>query len=95
MKISTLNKLCCPFDKSDLDLTTITADTENRILEGWLHCGQCQRIYPIVKGLPIMNPDEYREIALEKPLLEKWSKYLEGKTVRNFRLIPEITDSKS
>lgn len=95
MKISTIRKLCCPFDKADLELTTITADTEKRILEGWLHCKHCQRIYPIVKGLPIMNPDEYREIALEKPLLEKWSKHLEGKTVRNFRLIPETSDSKS
>lgn len=34
-----------------------------------------------------MNPDEYREVDLEKPLLEKWSKHLEGKTVQNFRLI--------
>jgi uncharacterized protein YbaR (Trm112 family) len=92
MKISTINKLCCPFDKSDLELTTITSDAEKRILEGWLHCKQCQRIYPIVKGLPIMNPDEYREIALEKPLLEKWSKHLEGKTVSNFRLIPGTED---
>jgi len=87
MKLSTINKLCCPFDKSDLELTTITEDTEKRILEGWLHCKSCKRIYPIVKGLPIMNPDEYREVELEKPLLEKWSKHLEGKTVHNFRLI--------
>lgn len=86
MRLSTINKLCCPFDKADLTLTTITEDTEKRVLEGWLHCNQCKRIYPIVKGLPIMNPDEYRELSLEKPLLEKWSKHLEGKTVSNFRL---------
>jgi hypothetical protein len=42
-----------------------------------------------------MNPDEYRTITLEKPLLEKWSKHLKGKTVSNFRLIPGIEDSIS
>ena len=63
MRLSTINKLCCPFDKADLELTSITEDTEKRILEGWLHCKEC------------------------KPLLEKWSKHLEGKTVQNFRLI--------
>jgi|TARA_R110002096_G_scaffold165065_1_gene333392 uncharacterized protein YbaR (Trm112 family) len=87
MRLSTINKLCCPFDKADLELTSITEDTEKKILEGWLHCKECKRIYPIVKGLPIMNPDEYREVDLEKPLLEKWSKHLEGKKVQNFRLI--------
>lgn len=87
MKLSTINKLCCPFDKSDLTLTRISEDTEERILEGWLHCPQCKRIYPIVKGIPIMNPDAYREFEMEKPLFEKWQKQLKGKEVKDFRLM--------
>lgn len=87
MRKNTIQKLCCPFDKADLELTTIVQDTQENILEGWLFCKQCQRSYPIVKGIPIMNPDEYREFSLEKPLFERWQKQLQGKTFENFRLI--------
>jgi len=75
MKLETiLNKLCCPFDKGDLSLEIVTQDIEENILEGILSCTECKRIYPIVKGIPIMNPDEYREFDMEKPMLEKWEK---------------------
>lgn len=73
MKLNTIiNKLCCPFDKSDLSLEIITQDVNEIILEGILSCACCKRIYPIIKGIPIMNPDEYREFDLEKPMLERW-----------------------
>ncbi|MBK6263917.1 hypothetical protein JKA74_02615 [Marivirga sp. S37H4] len=87
MRLSTINKLCCPFDKADLALTTITQDVNENILEGFLTCSKCNRIYPFVKGIPIMSPDEYREFKLEKPLLDKWESYLNGQTVENFRLV--------
>ncbi len=87
MRLKTIEKLCCPFDKNDVQLTTITKDIEENILEGFLTCEKCDRIYPIVKGIPIMNPDEYREPELEKPLLEQWKKHLKGKSVENFKLI--------
>lgn len=75
MKLETiLNKLCCPFDKADLTLDIVTQDIDKNILEGILSCIECKRIYPIVKGIPIMNPDEYREFNMEKPMLEKWEK---------------------
>lgn len=83
MKLDTIKKLCCPFDKSDLLLTTVTKDTEQNILEGYFVCKNCERIYPIVKGIPIMSPDEYREFKLEKPLLDRLT---EGKVGDNFRL---------
>ena len=82
MRMSTIDKLCCPQDKEDLSLTIITKDLEENILEGYLTCKTCKRIYPIVKGIPIMSPDEYREFNLEQPLLEKWT----GKKVENFQL---------
>lgn len=87
MRKKTIQKLCCPFDKQDIELTVITTDMNENIIEGILTCTSCQRIYPIVSGIPIMNPDEYREFEMEKPLLEKWEKHLNGKSVENFRLV--------
>ncbi len=86
MKKETINKLCCPFDKGDLQLTEITKDTSNNILEGFLVCTSCERLYPIVKGIPIMSPDEYREYKFERPLMERWQKHLQGRTFENFRI---------
>lgn len=86
MRTSAINKLCCPFDKGDLQLKTITKDLDENVLEGFFTCTKCSRLYPIVKGIPIMNPDEYREYRLEEPLLEKWRPHLNGRKVENFRL---------
>ena len=86
MKIETINKLCCPFDKADLILTEIEKTASGDVLEGFFVCKSCNRLYPIVKGIPIMSPDEYREFKLEKPLLERWQKHLKGKAYENFRL---------
>lgn len=91
MRTSTIDKLCCPFDKNDLELTTITKDVKGKIIDGFLSCKKCSRIYPMIKGIPIMNPDEYREFKLEAPLMEKWSKYLDGKKIENFRLVADDT----
>jgi len=86
MKLETINKLCCPFDKGDLGLTEITKDINDNILEGFFVCSSCNRFYPIVKGIPIMSPDEYREFKLEQPLIERWQKHLKGQLFQNFRL---------
>lgn len=83
MRIETIKKLCCSFDKADLKLTVISKDVQENILEGILFCEECKRIYPIVSGIPIMSPDEYREFKLEQPLLDRWTN---GKTSENFRL---------
>jgi uncharacterized protein YbaR (Trm112 family) len=72
MKLETIKKLCCPFDKSDLILKPIAGDERNNIFEGILICSECNRIYPIVSGIPIMSPDEYRDFKLEQPMLENW-----------------------
>jgi uncharacterized protein YbaR (Trm112 family) len=84
MKIETINLLCCPFDKFDLQLTIVSKDTEQNIIEGYFVCNNCKRIYPIVKGIPIMSPDEYREFKLEQPLLNRWTK---SDVSDNFRLL--------
>ena len=87
MRRETINKLCCPFDKADIELTAITTDIDENVLEGFFTCGTCDRIYPIIKGIPIMNPDEYREFQLERPVLEGFQPYLKGKNVEKFRLV--------
>jgi len=86
MRLETIQKLCCPFDKGALELTTITTDLDSNVLEGFFCCHECQRVYPIVKGIPIMSPDEYREFQLELPMMQQWEKYLKGKAFNNFML---------
>lgn len=86
MKLSLMNKLCCPFDKHDLELKIIARDLNDEIKEGMLTCSHCKRYYPIVFGVPIMSPDEYRQPALEEPILKRWEHTLEG-NYENFRLL--------
>lgn len=77
MKLLFLNKLACPFDKKDLTIRIVRREQEE-IVEGILTCAHCHRYYPIIQGIPIMSPDEYREIQLEIPLLEKWGERLQA-----------------
>jgi uncharacterized protein YbaR (Trm112 family) len=86
MRIETIEKLCCPFDKSDLTLRIITKDEQDNILEGILSCADCKRVYPIVSKIPIMNPDEYRDFEREQPMLEKWEELLDGKQRQEFEI---------
>jgi uncharacterized protein YbaR (Trm112 family) len=90
MKTSFFQKLACPFDKSSLKLQ-VFARKEDEIMEGIMECPECNRYYPIVYGVPIMSPDEYREASLEAPLLKKWEKQLGGRHQEEapFRLLPE------
>ena len=87
MTPETINKLCCPFDKADLKLTATSTEVNGNVLEGFFTCSTCERIYPIVRGIPIMNPDEYREFKLEQPMLEKYAKQLNGSVTEDFRLL--------
>lgn len=86
MRIKTIEKLCCPFDKSDLTLRVITKDEQDTILEGILACSNCNRVYPIVSGIPIMNPDEYRDFEREQPMLEKWEKLLDAQQAGELKI---------
>jgi uncharacterized protein YbaR (Trm112 family) len=72
MKLNTIAKLCCPFDKEDLQLNTLAQDLDQNVIEGILSCKTCLRNYPIIYGVPIMAPDEYRQIALEQPVIDRW-----------------------
>lgn len=87
MKPSLIKKLCCPFDKEELELAVFAKDTDANILEGMLTCSHCKRYYPIAYGVPIMSPDEYRELKFEKPLLERWKSQIKDSYTEGFRLL--------
>jgi len=89
MKRSFAEKLVCPMDKQELNLKVFATDTGNNILEGMLTCNHCKRYYPIVYGVPIMSPDEYRQAQLELPLIMRWEKQLNGKLSEGFLLLNE------
>ena len=86
MKLSFLEKLCCPIDKHDLQVQVFAQDEKEQIIEGLLTCPACSRYYPIVYGIPIMTPDEYREKALETPILKRWGLELEEAEEERFML---------
>ncbi len=86
MRPSLLKKLCCPVDKAELSLQIFLKNEQGEIKEGLLTCTQCKRYYPIIYGLPIMTPDEYREKALEAPMLEKWNVQIGNKEGQKFYL---------
>lgn len=77
MRTSFIEKLCCHQDKHELELQIFEKDENGDILEGLFTCPECKRYYPIIYGIPIMTPDEYREKALEAPILEKWGLSIE------------------
>lgn len=86
MKTSLLEKLCCPVDKHELAFQSFVKDENGDIIEGLLTCPECRRYYPIVYGIPIMTPDEYREKSLEEPILAKWGLSLESRDSRKLLL---------
>ena len=86
MKTSFAEKLCCPIDKSELELKVFKTDINKDIIEGLFTCLACRRYYPIIYGVPIMTPDEYREKALEEPLLTKWGVTIKKIDHKNYYL---------
>jgi uncharacterized protein YbaR (Trm112 family) len=62
MKQTLLDILCCPLDKSELELEVIRED-DDEILEGRLVCTECGEEYPIEDGIPNLLPPDMREEA--------------------------------
>lgn len=77
MTRSIFNKLCCPVDRNDLEIQVVTEDEEGEILEALMSCPECGRYFPVIYGIPILIPDEYRDEEMEQPLLEQWGYQLE------------------
>ena len=62
MKESLMDVICCPLDKSELDLDVDERDDEE-ILVGTLTCTECDETYPIEDGIPNLLPPDMREEA--------------------------------
>ena len=77
MNASLTKKLCCPIDKHDLNINIFTKTESGDILEALMTCPHCNRYFPVIYGIPILVPDEYRDRSLEEPLLQKWGFSLE------------------
>ncbi len=86
-----LKKLCCPIDKHDLDANIINEGEDGEILEGLLSCPECDRYFPVIYGIPILIPDEYRDESMEKPLLKKWGYELTDREGAKLPLLEEKT----
>lgn len=77
MTESFAEKLCCPIDKHDLNIRVFVKHENGEIIEALLTCPECSRYYPVIYGIPIMTPDEYRDKSIEAPTLKKWGLQLE------------------
>ncbi len=54
--------VCCPVDKSDLELSVGERD-DGEVLAGELTCTECGEVYPIEDGIPNLLPPDMREDA--------------------------------
>jgi len=55
-----LDIICCPLDKSTLDLD-VQDRVEGEIITGTLTCTECGETYPIEDGIPNLLPPDMRE----------------------------------
>ena len=60
MKRDLMDILCCPLDKSELELE-VDEEDEDEVLEGRLVCTECGEVYPIEDGIPNLLPPDMRE----------------------------------
>ena len=55
-----LDIVCCPLDKSELELDVRDRD-EGEIVTGTLTCTECGETYPIEDGIPNLLPPDMRD----------------------------------
>lgn len=55
-----LDIVCCPLDKSTLELDVQDRE-EGEIITGTLTCTECGETYPIDDGIPNLLPPDMRE----------------------------------
>lgn len=78
-----MDMLVCPIDKQfPLELYE-TQSKQEVVLEGALFCSKCSRFYPIIEEIPIMLPDELRDKKQDISFLEKNSKTLPQKIIKD------------
>ncbi|MFD1587233.1 methytransferase partner Trm112 [Halorientalis brevis] len=61
MQEDLMDIICCPLDKSDLELEVTQRDDEGEVIEGRLVCSECGEEYPVEEGIPNLLPPDMRE----------------------------------
>jgi uncharacterized protein YbaR (Trm112 family) len=68
-----LDILACPMDRHHpLELMEFASEGDT-IVEGVLLCSECGRYYPITEEIPVMLPDNLRNMKEDLGFLQKWS----------------------
>lgn len=52
MKRTLLNYLACPVCSGDIKINSVSAEEGIEVLSGDLHCVACEKIFPVVRGIP-------------------------------------------
>jgi uncharacterized protein len=60
VKESLMEIICCPLDKSELDLRVDVQDGDE-VVAGRLVCKECGETYPIEDGIPNLLPPDMRD----------------------------------
>ena len=69
MKMDLMDILACPICKNEeLKLIIIEKDKEE-VETGLIACNKCSRYYPIKKTIPIMLPDDLRDMEEDRNFL--------------------------
>ncbi len=63
MKESLMDVICCPLDKSTLELDVDDEADDGEVFAGTLTCTECGETYPIEDGIPNLLPPDMREEA--------------------------------
>mgnify|MGYP002760287585 FL=1 len=58
-----MDVICCPLDKSTLELDVDDEADDGEVLAGTLTCTECGETYPIEDGIPNLLPPDMREEA--------------------------------
>lgn len=61
MKESLMDVLCCPMDKSELELSVDDRADDGEIIAGTLECTECGEQYRIEDGIPKLLPPDMRD----------------------------------
>lgn len=94
MNIKLLKILRCPGCISKLNLENSELDENKEIIRGKLSCKNCNKLYPIVFGVPLMTPELPEDMKkIKKSFSREW-KIHKYKTTKTWRLRTEERKNK-
>jgi uncharacterized protein YbaR (Trm112 family) len=81
LKRGLLDILACPIDKH-YPLQLIELSTRGEVIaDGVLLCSECKRFFPIIDEIPVMLPDELRNVNEDLEFLKRWRERLPKEVV--------------